>query len=49
VLGSCHFALGTGTVCGGIYQSAIHLDGVLIPPKIEVDGAVLFDAGVLVG
>jgi leucyl aminopeptidase (aminopeptidase T) len=49
VLGSCHFALGTGTVCGGIYQSAIHLDGVLNPPRIEVDGAVLLEAGVLVG
>lgn len=47
VLGSCHFALGTGTVCGGIYQSSLHLDGLLSPPRIEVDGTVLLDAGVL--
>jgi leucyl aminopeptidase (aminopeptidase T) len=41
VLGSCHFALGTGTVCGGIYQSSLHLDGVLSSPSIEVDGEPL--------
>jgi leucyl aminopeptidase (aminopeptidase T) len=47
LLGSCHFALGTGTVCGGRFQSSLHLDGLLTPPRIEVDGQVLFDRGKL--
>lgn len=48
VLGSCHFALGTGTVCGGIFQSSIHLDGLLSPPTIEADGRLVLVAGALV-
>lgn len=48
LLGSVHFALGTGTVCGGKFQSSLHLDGVMSPPRIEVDGEVLLDAGTLV-
>jgi leucyl aminopeptidase (aminopeptidase T) len=40
-LGSVHFALGTGTVCGGIFQSSIHLDGVMQPPRIEIDARCL--------
>jgi leucyl aminopeptidase (aminopeptidase T) len=48
VLGSCHFALGTGTVCGGIFQSTLHLDGLLSPPTIDADGQTVLDAGKLV-
>ncbi len=45
--GSCHFALGTGTGTGGIYQSRLHLDGLLRSPVIVLDGEVLFDRGTL--
>jgi leucyl aminopeptidase (aminopeptidase T) len=41
LLGSAHFALGTGTVCGGIFQSSLHLDGLLSAASVEVDGEPL--------
>lgn len=42
IFGSCHFALGTGKTTGGIYQSTIHLDGLLVKPVIVADGTEIF-------
>jgi leucyl aminopeptidase (aminopeptidase T) len=48
ILGSVHFALGTGVVCGGRFQSTLHLDGRLRPPKIYAAGQLFFDEGRLI-
>ncbi len=49
LLGGVHFALGTGTICGGIYQSTLHLDGTLTPPQIYANRKLFFDEGKLIG
>jgi len=38
VLGTAHIALGSNRSFGGIIQSNVHLDGVILSPKIYLDG-----------
>jgi leucyl aminopeptidase (aminopeptidase T) len=45
VLGAVHFALGTGINTGGKYQSTLHLDGTMSPPRIFIDNDLIFDRG----
>lgn len=40
-LGRVHFALGDGTVFGGTLESPVHLDAVILKPRIEIDGRLI--------
>jgi leucyl aminopeptidase (aminopeptidase T) len=45
VLGTAHLAFGTSASFGGINQAAVHIDGMLRAPTIELDGRLLLRLG----
>jgi len=45
VLGTAHLAFGTSTSFGGVNQAAVHIDGMLRAPTIDLDGVPLMDEG----
>ena len=45
VLGTAHLAFGTSTSFGGVNQAAVHIDGMLCAPTIDLDGVPLMDEG----
>jgi len=47
VLGTAHLAFGTSTSFGGVNQAAVHIDGMLRAPTIDLDGVPLMDKGKL--
>jgi leucyl aminopeptidase (aminopeptidase T) len=48
ILGSCHFALGTGAMLGGLYRSSLHLDGVSLKPTIYIGDEMVIDHGKII-
>lgn len=46
IFGSLHFGLGTNVDVGGIVESNIHMDGVLLEPTVYVDGEMRIKDGV---
>ena len=48
LLGSVHVAIGDNHVIGGSVVSALHLDGLLLRPTVELDGRVIVLEGRLV-
>jgi leucyl aminopeptidase (aminopeptidase T) len=48
ILGSVHLALGTGIPSGGRFQSTLHLDGLISPPRIYADDTLFLEDGKLV-
>jgi leucyl aminopeptidase (aminopeptidase T) len=49
VVGTAHVAFGTNVSFGGTNSSAVHIDGVLLKPTIELDGRRLMTDGELLG
>lgn len=47
IAGSAHIALGDNSVLGGVVESTIHLDGLLLNPTVTLDGKTVVDAGSL--
>lgn len=47
ILGSAHIAFGASAAIGGTVQVPVHLDCVVLKPKVEIDGEVLIDHGKL--
>ena len=45
VLGTAHLAFGTSASFGGVNQAAVHIDGLLRRPSLELDGQRLIDQG----
>lgn len=45
MLGSAHVALGDNISLGGVVRSAMHLDGMVLRPTLEVDGVRLVEYG----
>jgi leucyl aminopeptidase (aminopeptidase T) len=41
MLGTVHFAFGTNTSMGGMNQAAVHIDGLVLDPYVELDGTRL--------
>jgi aminopeptidase len=48
VQGTIHIAFGTNTGIGGENQAAVHIDGVVRDPTVELDGRVIMRGGQLV-
>lgn len=48
ILGVIHMGLGDSGAYGGRVRSKSHLDGLIMKPTVEVDGAAIFKAGKLV-
>jgi leucyl aminopeptidase (aminopeptidase T) len=49
VVGTAHLAFGTNTSFGGTNASAVHIDGMLLAPTIELDGLPLMRDGEVEG
>jgi leucyl aminopeptidase (aminopeptidase T) len=47
VIGTVHLAFGTSAGIGGVNAAGVHIDGVLLQPTVEVDGARVLDDGAL--
>jgi leucyl aminopeptidase (aminopeptidase T) len=47
VVGTAHLAFGSNVSFGGANASAVHIDGMLLEPTVELDGRALLDAGEL--
>jgi leucyl aminopeptidase (aminopeptidase T) len=47
VVGTAHLAFGTNLSFGGTNSSAVHIDGMLLKPTIELDGRRLMEDGEL--
>ena len=47
VVGTAHLAFGTSASIGGANVSAVHIDGILLQPTIELDGRPLIRDGEL--
>jgi leucyl aminopeptidase (aminopeptidase T) len=45
VVGTAHLAFGSNVSFGGANASAVHIDGMLLAPTVELDGRALLDAG----
>lgn len=45
VYGTCHIALGNNATFGGEVDVPFHSDGVILQPKIEIDGTVILENG----
>lgn len=43
VAGTVHFAFGTNTSMGGDNQASVHLDALVLKPRVELDGIVILD------
>ncbi len=48
-VGTAHLAFGTSATFGGTNVSAVHIDGVLERPTVELDGLPLVAGGELLG
>ncbi len=46
LLGTVHIALGHNVTLGGTVDSNIHMDGVILCPRIELDGQLIMDNGI---
>ena len=50
ICGSAHVAFGSSAGIGGTVQTSVHIDAVLLAPRVEIDGVVVADGGrLLVG
>lgn len=47
VCGTAHVAFGSSAGIGGTVQTSVHIDAVLLGPRIEIDGVLVADAGQL--
>lgn len=47
LLGTVHFAIGDSTSLGGMVESTIHLDGLMLSPTVVADGKVIVEEGKL--
>ena len=47
ILGTAHIAFGASAAIGGTVQVPVHLDCVVLKPRVEIDGEVLVDSGEL--
>ncbi len=47
VMGTIHIALGNNMSMGGTVDVAVHLDGIIKDPTVELDGKILMDKGKL--
>jgi leucyl aminopeptidase (aminopeptidase T) len=45
--GCVHVALGDNHTIGGMIESKVHLDGVILNPTVEIDGQLIVNKGVL--
>lgn len=45
-VGTAHIAFGTSASIGGMNVSAVHIDGMLLKPTVELDGRQLLECGV---
>jgi len=45
LLGTVHFAIGDNKSLGGVVESSIHLDGLMLKPTVMVDGETLVNQG----
>ena len=45
VIGTAHLAFGTSAGMGGVDVASVHIDGVVLRPTLELDGACLLDDG----
>ena len=49
VAGTIHFAFGNNTNMGGINQASVHLDALVLQPRVELDGVATLADGLPVG
>jgi leucyl aminopeptidase (aminopeptidase T) len=47
LVGTVHFAIGDNESLGGVVQSSIHLDGLMLKPTVHVDRRLLVEKGKL--
>ena len=47
IVGSCHVALGDNRGFGGVNESSLHWDLVIMEPSVEVDGHMIMEEGKL--
>jgi leucyl aminopeptidase (aminopeptidase T) len=47
-LGTIHLAFGTSAAIGGVNQSSVHIDGLVLRPSLWLDGRALMEDGTLV-
>jgi leucyl aminopeptidase (aminopeptidase T) len=40
-----HVAFGSSAGIGGVVQSSVHIDAVVLAPRVEIEGAVVADGG----
>jgi leucyl aminopeptidase (aminopeptidase T) len=45
VCGTAHVAFGSSAGIGGAVQSSVHIDAVMLAPRVEIDGVVVADGG----
>jgi 2,5-dihydroxypyridine 5,6-dioxygenase len=45
ILGSCHIAYGANADIGGTVVAALHLDGLILRPTVEIDGDLIVEEG----
>jgi leucyl aminopeptidase (aminopeptidase T) len=45
VIGTIHIAFGTNVGIGGVNLAAVHIDGVVLGPTVDLDGERVLDAG----
>jgi len=45
ILGTCHVAFGASRAIGGTVQVPVHLDCVVLEPKVELDGETIVSGG----
>lgn len=45
LFGTVHFAIGDNKSLGGVVESSVHLDGLMLKPTVSLDGKVLVKAG----
>lgn len=48
LLGTVHFAIGDNKSLGGIVESSVHLDGLILKPTVRTDKSILVDAGKII-
>lgn len=49
LLGTVHFAIGDNKSLGGVVESSVHLDGLMLKPTVLIDEKALVKAGRLLG
>jgi len=45
VIGTAHLAFGTSAGMGGVNVASVHIDGIVLSPTLELDGARVLDDG----